>query len=169
MHKARWSPRRWPRFPAAALAQDEAAPDRSQDMAWHMAQQQALASRTMAEGWSWLPGGVLWRRIKGDGSGAHPTVDDTVTVHYVGTFTDGETFDSSRQRGEPATFPLRGLIKAWQEAIPMAGVGDTIELAIPASYGLRPRRPRTDPRRCHPAVRDRTSRDRVAREAGDIG
>ncbi|WP_305097731.1 FKBP-type peptidyl-prolyl cis-trans isomerase [Croceibacterium aestuarii] len=125
-------------LPAAALAQDEAAPDRSQDMAWHMAQQQALASRTMAEGWSWLPGGVLWRRTKGDGSGAHPTVDDTVTVHYVGTFTDGETFDSSRQRGEPATFPLRGLIKAWQEAIPMAGVGDTIELAIPASMAYGP-------------------------------
>ncbi len=92
----------------------------------------------MAEGWSWLPGGVLWRRTKGDGSGAHPTVDDTVTVHYVGTFTDGETFDSSRQRGEPATFPLRGLIKAWQEAIPMAGVGDTIELAIPAAMAYGP-------------------------------
>ncbi|MXO59899.1 FKBP-type peptidyl-prolyl cis-trans isomerase [Altererythrobacter salegens] len=125
-------------LPAAALAQDEAAPDRSQDMAWHMAQQQALASRTMAEGWSWLPGGVLWRRTKGNGGGAHPTVDDTVTVHYVGTFVDGETFDSSRQRGQPATFPLGGLIKAWQEAIPMAGVGDTIELAIPAAMAYGP-------------------------------
>lgn len=125
-------------IPAAALAQDEPAPDRSQDMAWHMAQQQALASRTMAEGWSWLPGGVLWRRVKGDGSGAHPTVDDSVTVHYVGTFVDGETFDSSRERGQPATFPLGGLIKAWQEAIPMAGVGDTIELAIPAAMAYGP-------------------------------
>ena len=126
-------------IPTAALAQDGAEqPDRSQDMAWHMAQQEALASRTMAEGWSWLPGGVLWRRTKGNGAGAHPTVDDTVTVHYVGTFTDGEVFDSSRARGQPATFPLRGLIKAWQEAIPMAGVGDTIELAIPASMAYGP-------------------------------
>ena len=123
-------------FPA--LAQDAAAPDRSQDMAWHMAQQAALAGRQMADGWSWLPGGVLWRRTKGDGSGPHPTANDTVTVHYVGTFVDGETFDSSRQRGEPATFPLGGLIRAWQLAIPMAGVGDTIELAIPATMAYGP-------------------------------
>ena len=126
-------------LPAFATAQDaEPAVDRSQDMAWHMAQQQALASRQMSDGWSWLPGGVLWKRVKGDGSGAHPTVRDTVTVHYVGTFVDGETFDSSRARGQPATFPLGGLIKAWQEAIPMAGVGDTIQLAIPATMAYGP-------------------------------
>ena len=124
--------------PVPALAQDAAAPDRSQDMAWHMAQQAALAGRQMADGWSWLPGGVLWRRTKGDGSGAHPTANDTVTVHYVGTFVDGETFDSSRQRGEPATFPLGGLIRAWQLAIPMAGLGDTVELAIPATMAYGP-------------------------------
>ena len=125
-------------LPVAALAQDAAVPDRSQDMAWHMAQQQALATRQLSDGWSWLEGGVLWRRTKGDGAGAHPTVDDTVTVHYVGTFVDGETFDSSRERGEPATFPLRGLIRAWQLAIPMAGIGDTIELAIPATMAYGP-------------------------------
>lgn len=124
--------------PLTALAQDAEAPDRSQDMAWHMAQQQALAARQLSDGWSWLPGGVLWRRTKGDGTGARPTVDDTVTVHYVGTFVDGETFDSSRDRGEPATFPLGGLIRAWQLAIPMAGVGDTIELAIPATMAYGP-------------------------------
>ena len=122
----------------AAQAQDAPAPDRSQDMAWHMAQQQALAGRQLSDGWSWLPGGVLWRRTKGDGSGERPTVQDTVTVHYVGTFVDGETFDSSRTRGEPATFPLGGLIRAWQLAIPMAGVGDTIELAIPATMAYGP-------------------------------
>ena len=125
-------------LPALAAAQDSAPVDRSQDMAWHMAQQQALASRQMSDGGSWLPGGVLWKRVKGDGSGARPTVRDTVTVHYVGTFVDGETFDSSRARGQPATFPLGGLIKAWQEAIPMAGVGDTIQLAIPATMAYGP-------------------------------
>lgn len=124
--------------PAAASAQESEAPDRSQDYAWHMAQQAALAERQLSEGWSWLPGGVLWRRVKGDGSGAHPTAEDTVTVHYVGTFVDGETFDSSRERGAPATFPLGGLIRAWQLAIPMAGVGDTIELAIPATMAYGP-------------------------------
>lgn len=125
-------------LPVAAQAQDAPAPDRSQDMAWHMAQQQALAGRQLSDGWSWLPGGVLWRRTKGDGSGERPTASDTVTVHYVGTFVDGETFDSSRTRGEPATFPLGGLIRAWQLAIPMAGVGDTIELAIPATMAYGP-------------------------------
>ncbi|MGX7896276.1 FKBP-type peptidyl-prolyl cis-trans isomerase [Tsuneonella sp. HG222] len=125
-------------LPSLAAAQDAPAVDRSQDMAWHMAQQQALASRQLSDGWSWLPGGVLWKRVKGDGSGAHPAVSDTVSVHYVGTFIDGETFDSSRARGQPATFPLGGLIKAWQLAIPMAGVGDTIQLAIPAAMAYGP-------------------------------
>ena len=60
-----------------------------------------------------------------------------MTVHYAGTFIDGETFDSSFERGEPATFPLGRLIKAWQMAIPEMGVGDTIEIAAPAdlAYG----------------------------------
>ncbi len=121
-----------------ALAQDEApAIDRSQDIAWHNAQQAYIAALKPADGWRYLPGGLKWRRIAGDGSGAHPTVSDVVTVHYAGTFTDGTTFDSSFDRGEPATFPLGRLIKAWQLAIPEMGVGDTLELAAPAllAYG----------------------------------
>ena len=123
---------------APALAQDEApAIDRSQDIAWHNAQQGYIAALKQSDGWRPLPGGLKWRRIAGDGSGAHPTVADVVTVHYAGTFTDGATFDSSFDRGEPATFPLGRLIKAWQLAIPQMGVGDTIELAAPAllAYG----------------------------------
>lgn len=121
-----------------ALAQDEApAVDHSQDIAWHNAQQAYIAALKPADGWRYLPGGLKWRRIAGDGSGAHPTVSDVVTVHYAGTFIDGTTFDSSFDRGEPATFPLGRLIKAWQLAIPEMGVGDTIELAAPAllAYG----------------------------------
>ena len=127
---------------APATAQDEKpapkiAGDRSQDIAWHNLQQAHIAALKPAEGWRYLPGGLKWRRIAGDGSGARPTVADTVTVHYAGTFTDGTTFDSSFDRGEPATFPLAQLIKAWQLAIPEMGVGDTIELAAPAllAYG----------------------------------
>lgn len=124
---------------APAVAQDAkpAAPDRSQDIAWHNAQQAHIAGLKQADGWRPLPGGLKWRRIAGDGTGAKPTVEDTVTVHYAGTFTDGSTFDSSFDRGEPATFPLGRLIKAWQLAIPQMGVGDTIELAAPAllAYG----------------------------------
>ena len=120
-----------------AFAQDEAR-DRSQDIAWHNAQQLALASRQASDGWYYLPGGVLWKRVAGDGSGPHPTVRDTVTLHYAGTFTDGTEFDSSYRRNEPATFPLAGLIRAWQLAVPQMGVGDTIEIAVPASMGYGP-------------------------------
>lgn len=127
-----------------ALAQDEApAVDRSQDIAWHNSQQAYIAALKPVDGWRYLPGGLKWRRISGDGSGAKPTVEDIVTVHYAGTFTDGTTFDSSFDRGEPATFPLGQLIKAWQLAIPEMGVGDTIELAAPAllAYGAVGRGP----------------------------
>ncbi len=124
---------------APAAAQDaKPAIDRSQDLAWHNAQQAYLAALKPADGWRYLPGGLKWRRIAGDGSGARPTVEDTVTVHYAGTFTDGTTFDSSFDRGEPATFPLGRLIRAWQLAIPQMGVGDTIELAAPATLAYGP-------------------------------
>ncbi len=120
-----------------ALAQEEAAPS-SQDAAWHNRQSLALASRQASDGWGWLPGGVLWRRIAGDGTGAHPTVRDTVTLHYAGTLVDGTEFDSSYAREQPATFPLRALIRAWQLAVPQMGVGDTIEIAVPSSMGYGP-------------------------------
>lgn len=123
---------------SSALAQDAPAADRSQDLAWHSAQQAYLTTLEAAEGWHFLPGGLRWRRIAGDGSGAHPSVADTVTVHYAGTLIDGTGFDSSYERGEPATFPLGKLIKAWQLAIPLMGVGDTIEIAAPAELAYGP-------------------------------
>ena len=123
---------------APAVAQD-AASDRAQDAAWHNEQQAALARLQPADGWGTLPGGLRIRRVKGDGVGPHPTVEDTVTVHYAGTLTDGTTFDSSWDRGEPATFPLGKLVKAWQLAIPHMAVGDTIEIAVPADLGYGPK------------------------------
>lgn len=122
----------------AAAQEAPAAVDRSQDIAWHNAQQAHIAALKPADGWRYLPGGLKWRRIAGDGTGARPTVEDVVTVHYAGTLIDGSTFDSSFDRGEPATFPLGRLIKAWQLAIPEMGVGDTIELAAPAMLAYGP-------------------------------
>jgi FKBP-type peptidyl-prolyl cis-trans isomerase len=122
---------------AFAVAPAAAQEGPSQDAAWHNRQQAALAERA-AEGWYYLPGGVLWRRIAGDGTGAHPTVQDTVTLHYAGTLIDGTQFDSS-YGGRPATFPLRQLIRAWQLAVPQMGVGDTIEIAVPSDLGYGPR------------------------------
>jgi len=121
-----------------AAAQDTPA-DHSQDLAWHNQQQLALAQRSYKDGWSYLEGGVLWRRISGNGSGPSPSISDTVSVHYQGSFVDGSIFDSSYDRGQPVNFPLGKLIPAWKLAIPQMGVGDTIELAVPSSLGYGPR------------------------------
>lgn len=113
--------------------------DTEQDTAWHNKQQLALVSLKGSDGWEALDNGLRWRRVKGDGSGRHPTVQDTVTLHYAGSLVDGTEFDSSYTRGEPATFPLGALIDAWQIAVPKMGIGDTIELAVPAELGYGPR------------------------------
>lgn len=125
-------------FAVGGASAQEQTPGPSQDAAWHNRQSLALAERQASEGWGYLPGGVLWRRVAGDGSGPRPTVDDTVTLHYAGALVDGTEFDSSIARGQPATFPLRALIPAWQLAVPMMAVGDTIEIATPADQAYGP-------------------------------
>ena len=120
-----------------AVAQ-ESGPDRSQDIAWMNAQQAYLTGLKAADGWQAMPGGLKWRHVTQVQNPVRPEVSDTVTVHYAGTFIDGKTFDSSFDRGEPATFPLGRLIKAWQMAIPRMGVGETIEIAAPADLAYGP-------------------------------
>ena len=112
--------------------------DPAQDAAYQNAQQAALASRQASDGWQSMPGGLLWRRVAGDGSGQHPTAQDTVRVHYEGTFIDGTKFDSSYDRGQPISFPLTGVIPAWTMAVPMMGIGDTIEIASPSTLAYGP-------------------------------
>tara|TARA_Y100000991_G_scaffold210299_1_gene191445 strand:+ start:77 stop:556 length:480 start_codon:yes stop_codon:yes gene_type:complete len=126
-------------IPCAAFGQDGGSQDDpGNDLAWHNNQQVALAELKAEDGWQVLPGNLKYRRISGDGSGARPTVADTVTVHYAGRLIDGTEFDSSYARGEPATFPLGRLVKAWQLAIPEMGIGDTIELYAPADLAYGP-------------------------------
>ena len=122
-------------LPAIAQeAEGMSAEDIAQSARWMNTQQAAILSLAPADGWSVLEGGVRFRRIEGDGTGPAPTVRDTVTVHYTGKLSSGAVFDTS-QGGDPATFPLRNLIRAWQVAIPYMGVGDTAEIAVPAEMG----------------------------------
>ena len=81
---------------------------------------------------------VRWRWLNYRASEQKPTVADVVTVHYEGKLLDGTVFDSSYARGQPATFPLGRLVPGWQIAIPRMGVGETIEIAIPADLAYGP-------------------------------
>ena len=65
------------------------------------------------------------------GSGAKPTINDNVTTHYHGTLIDGTIFDSSVDRGQPATFPVNGVIKGWTEALQLMSVGSKWRLYYP--------------------------------------
>jgi FKBP-type peptidyl-prolyl cis-trans isomerase FklB len=73
------------------------------------------------------------------GSGDKPKETDEVTVHYHGTLTDGKVFDSSVERGEPATFPLNGVIKGWTEALQLMPIGSKFKIFLPSdlAYGAQ--------------------------------
>lgn len=74
-----------------------------------------------------------------EGTGPSPKATDVVKVHYEGTFTDGEVFDSSIKRGEPATFPLNRVIPCWTQGLQQMKVGGKAKLTCPPSlaYGER--------------------------------
>ena len=80
--------------------------------------------------------GLQYRIVK-PGTGRKPMAEDTVTVNYRGTLIDGAEFDSSYSRGQPATFPLNGVIAGWTEGLQQVQEGGTIELVIPPAlaYG----------------------------------
>jgi FKBP-type peptidyl-prolyl cis-trans isomerase FklB len=85
-----------------------------------------------------LPSGLQYKVIV-EGTGKIPSKEDTVTVNYRGTLIDGQEFDSSIKRGEPATFPVGGVIPGWTEALQLMSEGSKWELYIPAAlaYGER--------------------------------
>ena len=86
-----------------------------------------------------LPSGIQYEVIK-EGNGPQPKETDQVTVNYVGTTIDGVEFDSSVKRGQPATFPVNGVIKGWQDAIVNMKVGSKWKVVIPTelAYGENP-------------------------------
>ncbi len=85
-----------------------------------------------------LPSGLQYKVIT-EGKGASPKDTDTVTVNYRGTLIDGTEFDSSYKRNEPATFPVKGVIKGWTEALLLMKEGSKWQLFIPSNlaYGER--------------------------------
>lgn len=95
-----------------------------------------LAENKKKEGVITLPSGLQYKIIK-EGAGKTPKLTDTVTVHYRGTFIDGTEFDSSFKRGEPATFPVNGVIAGWTEALQLMKEGSIWQLFIPSNlaYG----------------------------------
>ncbi|WAW09872.1 FKBP-type peptidyl-prolyl cis-trans isomerase [Oxalobacter vibrioformis] len=85
-----------------------------------------------------LPSGVKVETIK-EGTGKSPSASDRVTVHYRGTLVNGTEFDSSYSRGQPANFPLRGVIRCWTEGVQKMKVGGKAKLTCPSdtAYGSR--------------------------------
>lgn len=95
-----------------------------------------LAENKKKEGVKVLPSGLQYKVIK-EGTGKMPKAEDVVTVNYRGTLIDGTEFDSSYRRGQPATFPVKGVIKGWTEALQLMKVGSKWQLFIPSdlAYG----------------------------------
>jgi FKBP-type peptidyl-prolyl cis-trans isomerase FklB len=81
-----------------------------------------------------LPDGLQYEVLK-EGSGQKPVASSTVTCHYHGTLIDGTVFDSSVQRGQPASFPLNRVIKGWTIGLPFMTVGSKYRFFIPPHLG----------------------------------
>jgi FKBP-type peptidyl-prolyl cis-trans isomerase FklB len=95
-----------------------------------------LAENKNREGVFTLPSGLQYMVLQ-EGSGASPGPTDRVTTHYHGTLIDGTVFDSSYERGQPATFPVNGVIAGWTEALQRMQEGAKWRLFLPAelAYG----------------------------------
>jgi FKBP-type peptidyl-prolyl cis-trans isomerase FkpA len=100
--------------------------------------QEYLAKAEKEKGVEKLPSGLIYKETQA-GTGKQPATTDRVKVHYNGTLTDGTVFDSSIQRGQPATFPLNGVIKCWTEGVQKMKVGGKARLVCPPdiAYGDR--------------------------------
>ena len=114
-----------------------------------MAKMKALGDKNAKEGAAFLAenkkkkgvktteSGLQYKVLK-SGNGETPKATDTVVTHYRGTLIDGKVFDSSYKRGQPATFPVNGVIKGWTEALQKMKVGDKWQLFIPAELAYGP-------------------------------
>ena len=97
-----------------------------------------LAENAKKEGVVVLPSGLQYMVLT-EGTGKKPSATDNVECHYEGRLIDGTVFDSSYRRGEPATFPLNGVIAGWTEGVQLMGEGAKYRFFIPfdLAYGTR--------------------------------
>jgi len=93
-----------------------------------------LAANKQKDNITTTPSGLQYEVLR-VAKGAKPVASDTVKVHYRGTLIDGTEFDSSYARGEPATFPLGGVIPGWTEGLQKMSVGSKYRLFVPSELG----------------------------------
>ena len=122
---------------ATAKAEEEGAAAKTAGEAY-------LAENAKKEGVKVTESGLQYKVVT-EGTGEMPKAEDTVKVHYTGTFVDGKQFDSSVERGEPAMFGVGQVIPGWTEALQMMKVGSKWQLAIPADLAYGPGRPGIPP------------------------
>ncbi len=103
-----------------------------------------LAENAKKEGVTTLPSGLQYKVVK-EGTGDNPKPTDKVTVHYKGTLIDGKVFDSSIDRGQPASFQLNRVIKGWTEGLQLMKPGGKAILYIPSELGYGDRTTPTIP------------------------
>jgi FKBP-type peptidyl-prolyl cis-trans isomerase len=93
-----------------------------------------LAANKAKDGVVTLPSGLQYKILTA-GTGPKPTASDTVVCNYRGTLISGTEFDSSYKRGQPASFPVNGVIKGWTEALQLMPVGSKWQLFVPSDLG----------------------------------
>jgi len=93
-----------------------------------------LAANKAKDGVVTLPSGLQYKILTA-GTGPKPTASDTVVCNYRGTLISGTEFDSSYKRGQPASFPVNGVIKGWTEALQLMPVGSKWQLFVPSELG----------------------------------
>ncbi len=119
---------------ADELQQRRIAEAEAQAEAFKATQTEYLEKNAGNEGITVTDSGLQYRVIE-EGEGAKPTNLSKVTVHYSGKLTNGEEFDSSYRRGQPASFPLNGVIKGWTEGLQLMSEGSKYEFFIPFDLG----------------------------------